>query len=487
MISNKDAKKFLSKDNNYKVSKEDVESFKKIFKNAPKTILKKQVVYLNNDTYFKLHNLYADAKSEDFHYFFSNFYDNNDIIIFDDKETPFLNFTSFTLEDAINRSDIIPTIFYFNKKNKIEFLDFMKSFETIEEITNKISRFVTKIRFDINFLTRDERREKLEKEEYDDFINDLYIFISNYKNPMLESRKQKYRKFLKKLLKERSKIGNYTLHRIYITDNDLLKILKRCVEGGNKDKKKITIKNPTRQSDDKKPKSPFFVYLSDRQIRQLKNIYFDGKTYYLDLSYTQFHKTCFATILLNRDIFYYVLNGKLPDTPKIKQNLPLLAIEMRNLIDFDEEPIIPDWDPKSKPVTVPISKSKTKTIDDIMKKNLLDFSKDPYKQFTPSNPNKIKEEVVKALVNEINHPITKDVLGIRLTKDLKGKISKLTTEAVIGLNWIIRALVLSNKEKLNIYYIDNNYYHLSKKEIEKIIKYYFTSLSLLLNPAQKKP
>lgn len=116
MISNKDAKKFLSKDNNYKVSKEDVESFKKIFKNAPKTIFKKQVVYLNNDTYFKLHNLYADAKSEDFHYFFSNFYDNNDIIIFDDKETPFLNFTSFTLEDAINRSDIIPTIFYFNKK-----------------------------------------------------------------------------------------------------------------------------------------------------------------------------------------------------------------------------------------------------------------------------------------------------------------------------------------------------------------------------------
>lgn len=38
MISYKDAKKFLSKDNQYKVSKEDVESFKKIFKSAPKTI-----------------------------------------------------------------------------------------------------------------------------------------------------------------------------------------------------------------------------------------------------------------------------------------------------------------------------------------------------------------------------------------------------------------------------------------------------------------
>lgn len=174
---------------------------------------------------------------------------------------------------------------------------------------------------------------------------------------------------------------------------------------------------------------------------------------------------------------------------------------MRNLIDFNEEPIIPDWDPKSKPVLVPTSKpvliptskpvpiSKPKTIDDIMTNNLLDFSKDPYKQFTPSTqstPNQIKkEEVVKALVNEINNPLTKDVLGIKLTKNLKEKINKLNTEAAIGLTWIIRALVISNKAKLNVYYVDNNYYRLSKKEIEKIINYYFTSLSLLLNPAQK--
>ena len=224
-------------------------------------------------------------------------------------------------------------------------------------------------------------------------------------------------------------------------------------------------------------------------------------TFHLNISYTQFHKTCFATILLNRDIFYYARYGVLPDTPKIKKKLPFLAIEMRNLIDFNEEPIIPDWDPKSKPVLVPTSKpvlvptskpvpiSKPKTIDDIMTNNLLDFSKDPYKQFTPSTqstPNQIKkEEVVKALVNEINNPLTKDVLGIKLTKNLKEKINKLNTEAAIGLTWIIRALVISNKAKLNVYYVDNNYYRLSKKEIEKIINYYFTSLSLLLNPAQK--
>ena len=79
MISYKDAKKFLSKDNQYKVSKEDVESFKKIFKSAPKTIknnryitkiLKKKIVYLNKDDYFRIHKLYADAKSEVYTLFF---------------------------------------------------------------------------------------------------------------------------------------------------------------------------------------------------------------------------------------------------------------------------------------------------------------------------------------------------------------------------------------------------------------------------------
>ena len=38
MISNKDAKTYLSKDNLYKVSKEDIKSFQNIFKSAPKTI-----------------------------------------------------------------------------------------------------------------------------------------------------------------------------------------------------------------------------------------------------------------------------------------------------------------------------------------------------------------------------------------------------------------------------------------------------------------
>lgn len=44
--------------------------------------------------------------------------------------------------------------------------------------------------------------------------------------------------------------------------------------------------------------------------------------YELVMSNTQFHKTCFATILLNRDIYHYTKYGVLPPSPKIKRNPP---------------------------------------------------------------------------------------------------------------------------------------------------------------------
>lgn len=169
---------------------------------------------------------------------------------------------------------------------------------------------------------------------------------------------------------------------------------------------------------------------------------------------------------------------------------------MRNLIDLDEEPIQPS---KTKPDLIPTSKtkpkpkpdliptSKPKKIDELMKKNLIDFSQSPYERYIPQkSAKKINTEVITALLNEINYPLTKDVLGIKLTiKDLKEKISKLNSEAAIGLTWIIRALVLSNTKKLPVYYENNNYFQLSKKEIKEIIEYYFTTLAILLNPAQK--
>ena len=108
------------------------------------------------------------------------------------------------------------------------------------------------------------------------------------------------------------------------------------------------------------------------------------------------------------------------------------------------------------------------------------------KKFTSSQSlKKIRNEVLNALINEINYPLTKDILGINLTKDLKQKISKLTSEAAIGLTWIIRALVLTNRGKLPVYNYKNSYYQLSKSQIKEIIEYYFSSLAMLLNPAQK--
>lgn len=94
------------------------------------------------------------------------------------------------------------------------------------------------------------------------------------------------------------------------------------------------------------------------------------------MSNTQFHKTCFAIILLNRDIYSCISYGVLPHPPKIKRNIPRLAIEMKNLIDFDEDPTPPiKATPTSK--TKPVKKdlipgSKTKKTQ---KKDLIPESK----------------------------------------------------------------------------------------------------------------
>ena len=142
------------------------------------------------------------------------------------------------------------------------------------------------------------------------------------------------------------------------------------------------------------------------------------------MSKTQFHKTCFASIVINRDIYYYKNYGNFP--PPIKFNTKFiapLAIEMKNLIDFDEDSIpttnttttksIPKSDliptttttksiPKS--VLIPtttttksIPKRKTqKKIDEIMTKNLTDF-KDPY---TLQKRAHSKTSIVKMQISE---------------------------------------------------------------------------------------
>ena len=287
------------------------------------------------------------------------------------------------------------------------------------------------------------------------------------KTPMLTSRKQNVAKVIKTLLEQTKVIGKYYQTLVNINSFDLKDFLEKCIKGNTKGEFKLDLYSSNVRAKNKKI-FPFVLFLTTKQKKQLKLITDFLSMFELTLSNTQFHKTCFATILLNRDIYHLSKYDTLPPPPKIKRITTPLAIEMKNLIDFDEplKTSKPDPIPASKPKPDPIPTSKPKPKPDpiptskpiplnkIMEKDLLDFSKDPYKKFTPNqNVKKIQTEVRKALIREINYPLTKDVLGLKLTKDLKEKISKLTTEAVIGLTWIIRAIVESNKGKLNVYYL----------------------------------
>lgn len=75
-------------------------------------------------------------------------------------------------------------------------------------------------------MTTNETYEQYEKEEYDRFIEEVMIYSS--KTPMLVSRKQKDVKYVKKLLEERNKVGNYHLHGIFITKDDFSKFIEKC-------------------------------------------------------------------------------------------------------------------------------------------------------------------------------------------------------------------------------------------------------------------
>ena len=307
---------------------------------------------------------------------------------------------------------------------------------------------------------------------------------------MLESIKQKDFKVIKSLLKQKQRVGNYRQALVYLNVKQIYKILEKCTQGKTKGDFKLYFNTGSRLK-----VFPFVLFLTKRQKDYYERVISWKSNFGISMSNSHFHKTCFATILLNRDIYYYVKYGVLPPPPKIKKIDTPLAIEMKNLIDFDGDPTPPvkkDLIPvsKTKPDLIPVSKTHKK-IDEILEKNLTDFTKDPYKNYTQNQSlKKIRTEVLNALVNEINYPLTKDILGLNLTKDLKEKISKLTSEAAVGLAWIIRALVLSNKGKLPVYYKTDDkgkrsYFQLSKAQIKEIIKYYFSSLAILLNPAQK--
>ena len=82
------------------------------------------------------------------------------------------------------------------------------------------------------------------------------------------------------------------------------------------------------------------------------------------------------------------------------------------------------------------------------------------------------------LENILKYPETKRILGISLTSDLKEKIKNLNSEASFGLANILSSLITANSGKLSIYSV-------SKNQLKEIIEGFITTLSVILNPAQK--
>lgn len=234
MISTKDAKAFLSKNNENKISKKDIKSLQEIFSKAPLVLnegeLTGELVYISYEDYDKLtNNYYKKVMMDGVTSYFDPNYESNDNSI--------ISITPKSLNDAIFFQDIIPTVLYLDEKNifnlivkkkiNININDLVLSFETVDKITEKVSRFVKKIRKDIEFMSSQETYEENEKKEYENFIEELMIYSS--KTPMLGKRRHHDVKYLKKLLEERNKIGNYHLHRIYVTEDELSKIIKKML------------------------------------------------------------------------------------------------------------------------------------------------------------------------------------------------------------------------------------------------------------------
>lgn len=85
---------------------------------------------------------------------------------------------------------------------------------------------------------------------------------------------------------------------------------------------------------------------------------------------------------------------------------------------------------------------------------------------------------VNVLKSILNYPETKRILGISLTSDLKEKIKNLDSEASFGLANILSSLITANRGKMTIY-------SMSRNQLKEIIEGFITTLSVLLNPAQK--
>ena len=243
----------------------------------------------------------------------------------------------------------------------------------------------------------------------------------------------------------------------------------------------------------------FIFYLTKTQIKKLKEArkegYLSGR-HSIMFSTKQLLKTYKEVIRINSYIYYYNDIGRfynkksdrpkllaITDKPHNKQELLDLIniIELENeeekdLIDFgdEEEKDLIDFN------TI-IPNKKLTAQDLLMDEELFPKSKKynllQNKDLIPTITNP-SNNGVNILKNILEYPETKRILGISLTSDIKEKIENLNSEASFGLASILSSLLTANRGKMSIYSI-------SRKQLKEIIEGFITTLSVILNPAQK--
>ena len=330
--------------------------------------------------------------------------------------------------------------------------------------------------------------------------------VKLYKKPTkktitIGSKKSSNNDFIKKFnIKE--KIENYYPKLIYLTKQNLKKYLSKIKkiikaekkfgqEKINKNKSIFILDLVSLYHFDKS--KGFIFYFTKSQIKKLREArkegFFKGRMSII-FSISQLSKTYKEVIKINSYIYNYKdfgrFNQQKSDKPKLlaisdkpynKQELLDLTEDLeKDLIDFGDEEVkdLIDFDtiiPNKKPTAQEL----------LMDEELFPKGK-KYKVLqnedlipTMNNPS---TNGVNILKNILNYPERKRILGISLTSDLKEKIKNLDSEASFGMANILSSLLTANRGKMSIYSINRN-------QLKEIIEGFITTLSVLLNPAQK--
>lgn len=252
---------------------------------------------------------------------------------------------------------------------------------------------------------------------------------------------------LKKILNTaKDKIKNYFKTLLYLNQEDLS--LLENVINYTPDVSAYTI---TVMFKKYKTNKPFILYLTKKQIKDIN--FANAKNYgltFLTLSRNQILNTFNEYQKISKKI-ESVLAKIFVDKKDFKIKRERKKDKEKDLIDFSDD-LIPQLQPK---------KYKVLRNEDLI-------------------PTKSTGSPDGAIVlrNILNYPETKNILGLSLTPDLKEKVNKLDSEASFGVANIISSLITNNRGKMTVYSV-------TRKQLKEIIEGLITTLSVLLNPAQK--